>query len=328
LTEAGQPSSTPKRPRLRPKRRHLLALVLAIPLLLHVVAREAVASAVAYAPNASEAGPTPGRLRIPEVLAKRGVSSLETRVGPPNATIESWVVEPRAAEPKGTIVLLHGARMDKRSLAPVAAALVDAGYRAALVDLRGHGESSGRYLSYGSVESHDVSAVLDSLSERASLGCVGVYGFSYGGAVAVRLGAVDPRVKVTVAVSPFATLREVVGDYRRKYLPQPLNAIPDAWFQSAVDEAARIASFDPDASSPLQAAARSHAKLLLIHGTADTQVPLRHSQMLLRAGDEDTRLIAVPRAGHEAMPSDPTGVIRKEAVAWFERWFARGSCAP
>jgi dipeptidyl aminopeptidase/acylaminoacyl peptidase len=218
--------------------------------------------------------------------------------------------------------------MDKSSLAAVGAALADAGYRAVLVDLRGHGESTGRYLTYGAAESEDISALLDSLASNGTeLGCTGVYGFSYGGAVALRLAARDARVQAVVAVAPFASLREVVRDYRRKYLPEALQLVPDAWFQSAVDEAGQIAGFDPETAAPVRAVARSTAKLLLIHGTGDTQVPLRHSLELARAAGSEARVLTVPGASHDAMPSDASGLIRRETVGWFDRWFEREGCA-
>jgi len=253
---------------------------------------------------------------------------MDTPVDEPSARLESWVVTPRGpVRPKGTILLLHGVRMDKRSLSTVAEALSDAGYRTVLVDLRGHGESSGRFLTYGQVEARDVSTVLDDLSAHGHLlRCAGIYGFSYGGAVAVEAGARDRRITAVVAVAPFSSLREVVDDYRRKYLPEPLRWIPRAWFQAAIDEAGRIAAFDPDRSAPLNAVRASSADLLLIHGTADTQVPLRHSQALLGAARGNVRLVTVPGAEHGAMPADPSGLIRRETVAWFEHAFARASC--
>jgi pimeloyl-ACP methyl ester carboxylesterase len=216
-------------------------------------------------------------------------------------------------------LLLHGVRMDKRSLEPMAAALSDAGFRSVLVDLRGHGESDGRYLTYGAHEATDVSQLLDALEGRGqALGPVGVYGFSYGGAVAIDLGARDRRISGVVAVSAFASLRQAVEDYRQKYLPAVANALPDAWFQSAVDAAASWASFDPDASAPVRSIASSHAPTLLIHGDADTQVPLRHSQALLQASAGRAQLLVLPGASHDAMPGDRAHFIRDRVVAWFE----------
>lgn len=264
---------------------------------------------------------------MPAELVKRGAFSIETAVGPPAATLVSWVVEARTPRFKGTVVLLHGVRMDKRSLAAIGAALADDGYRAVLVDLRGHGESSGRYLTYGGVEAKDISSVLDALGGHGlTLGCTGVYGFSYGGAVALELSARDPRVSAVVAVASFSTLREVVDDYRQKYLPAPLSMIPGAWFQGAVDEAGRIATFDPDRIAPLRAVSQSSAALLLIHGTADTQVPLRHSQALFGAATGNARLLTVAGAEHAAMPVDATGLVRRETLAWFDQWLGNGAC--
>jgi dipeptidyl aminopeptidase/acylaminoacyl peptidase len=256
----------------------------------------------------------------PESLAKRGAFTLTTTIDRPPARLVSWVAPELERPVRGTIVLLHGLRMDKRELASVGTALVDAGYRAVLTDLRGHGESSGEYLTYGTREAEDVAAVLDTLAREGPLGPVGAYGFSYGGAVALTLGAADSRVQAVVAVAPFSSLRSVMADYERKYLPYPLKLIPDAWFQGAVDEAASLAAFDPDAQSPLHAVQRSREQILLIHGEDDNQVPLRHSQALAAAAGSRASVLTAPGGTHENMAFDPSGSLARQSVAWFDRW--------
>jgi dipeptidyl aminopeptidase/acylaminoacyl peptidase len=215
--------------------------------------------------------------------------------------------------------------MDKRSVVPVALSLSDAGFRAVLVDLRGHGESTGRYLTYGAVESLDLGAVLDALGEDRPA-CSGVYGFSYGAAVAIELSARDARIGAVVSVAPFSSLREVTTDYERKYLPTALQIVPDAWFQRAVDAAGERADFDPDRAAPVRSVARSKAHLLLVHGTADTQVPLRHSIAIARAAGDRAELVEVAGATHEDMPPDRSGAVRRAAVSWFERWLPHAGC--
>jgi dipeptidyl aminopeptidase/acylaminoacyl peptidase len=308
-------------------RRGLRAVGLSASVLLvvHVAAQTALAAAVALAPNSwsvtAPSGPPPAE------LGGRDVRPLITPVGPPVAELASWVIEPEAQPARGTILLMHGVRMGKESLARMGVALSDAGYRAVLLDLRGHGESSGRYLTYGEVEARDASAVIDAVASRSGpLGCVGAYGFSYGASVALELGARDPRVKAVVAVSAFSSLRSVSGDYREKYLPVPLRLLPDAWFDSAIDDASRLASFDPDASAPLLAVGRSQANMLMIHGAADSQVPERHSRALVGAARGRASLVSVPGAGHDDMPADATGIVRRETLAWFDRWLLASSC--
>src|SRR5688500_6385663 len=142
-------------------------------------ARHIVAWSIAVAPNAFQSA-RPGTLfPRPVELARRGAVRLETAGGSPSATVVSWLIEPQGSAPRGTVVLLHGVRMDRRSLVEVGVDFANAGYRSVLMDLRGHGESTGSYLTYGAVEARDVSALLDQLGARGGgLGCVGAYGFS------------------------------------------------------------------------------------------------------------------------------------------------------
>jgi pimeloyl-ACP methyl ester carboxylesterase len=306
----------------KPRGTRRLAWVLGIcaaGILLHLTCRSAVARAVAFAPNAGRAR-LPSPAPPPDVLAQRGGFTLTTVVGPPAARLVSWVAPEPTRVVRGTVVLLHGIRMDKRSLLPMGVALLDAGFRVVLVDLRGHGDSTGQYLTYGSREAADVQAVLASLAAVTPLGPLGAYGFSYGGAVALSLAALEPDVKAVVAVSTFSTLRAVVGDYRRKYLPGPLQLIPDAWFQGAVDDAAGLAGFDPDLQSPVRAVERSSERLLFIHGDADTQVPPQHSLELAHAAGPRATVVTLPGATHDQMPADPTGAVARESVPWFARW--------
>ena len=283
---------------------------------LHLAAREGVAAAVALAPNARlsvgrlEAFPLAGE------FAALGARRVQTHVASPAATLVSWVAPAPEVPTKGTILLLHGVRMDKRSLVPVAAALLDDGYRVVLTDLRGHGESSGDYLTYGAVEARDVSAVLDSVLVSEPAGPVGVFGFSYGAVVALELAARDERIHSVIAVAPFSSLRKVVADYEKEYLPAPLQLIPDRWFQGAVDEAGRLARFDPDARAPLAVMAGLRPSVLLIHGDADTQVPAYHSRALAQAAGGRARLVTLPNESHATIFA--SRAVRRETIAWFD----------
>ena len=272
--------------------------------------------AIAGAPNLASVTPLPTPL--PAELVERGARPFQAQLASAPGYLSAWVIEPPVSPAKGTILLLHGVRLDKRSSALVALSLNDAGYRTVLVDLPGHGGSGGRYLTYGAREPRELSRLLDALSASGvNLGPVGAYGFSYGAAVAIDLAASDQRVRSIVAVSSFASLRAVVGDYRRKYLPDALGFVPDAWFQQAVTGAGWLTNFDPDASAPVRNIAAS-AATLLIHGDADTQVPLWHSRQLERAAAGRAQLLVVRGATHDAMPRDTSQAVRREARAWFD----------
>src|SRR5207244_1942766 len=63
-----------------------------------------------------------------------------------------------------TVVLLHGYGVAQVARAPWAVRLAQEGWRCVLVDLRGHGKSTGRRIYFGLRESRDLSQLLDRLA--------------------------------------------------------------------------------------------------------------------------------------------------------------------
>ncbi len=258
------------------------------------------ASAIVNAPNRGSSAPRAtlhGELRV--------------RVGPPTADLSLDILTPDA--PRGTVFVLHGIRADKDVVRGWGAMLVNAGFRAVLIDLRGHGRSTGDFLTFGVTESRDLAQVLDDLDARdLRTGPVGVLGFSYGAGVGIEWAAIDARVRAVVAVAPFASLREVVHDY--------VPMLSSGFVNGAIDLAGQRAGFDPDEASPVRAITRTDAPVLLIHGLDDGQVPPWHSVRLFDARREHTRLLLIPGADHASIARDPS--ITENVPRWFERYLA------
>lgn len=262
-------------------------------------------------------------------LARLGVSrQLRADVGPPAASLSMWVVDPAGdvgARPKGTVLILHGITDRKDSMLGIAKPLAAAGYRAVLVDLRSHGRSGGRWLTFGVVESADLRQAVDALAAHGLLaGDVGVFGPSYGGAVAIQYAAADPRVRAVVAVCPFTSMRDVTPRVVRMYAPWPANwLLLDSTIDRAVTQAGRIASFDPAAASPLTAIARTDAHVLLVHGNDDVKIPPSHSRRLHEAAPGHSTLLLVDGEDHDTILANASGRrVVGEAVRWFDQWLA------
>jgi pimeloyl-ACP methyl ester carboxylesterase len=297
--------------RLRPSRRAAVFLAghalrwLAESALGVLPLQDALAKVIIQAPAAGQPEPpaTAGELRV--------------AVGPPAASIALEAVPPAdGSPPRATVFLLHGIRDRKESLRPWAAMLARAGYRAILVDLRGHGRSTGDVLTYGVVEAADLVQVLDALSGRGLVtGAVGVMGHSYGAATAIHWAGRDARVAAVVAVAPFASLRDVVPGYTIVPLPPPFVA-------RVIDRAGAMGDFDPDAASPLEAIARTRAPVLLIHGRADARIAPWHSERLHAAAPHRSELVLVDGAGHDDVTGAPGTRLAERSVAWFDAAFA------
>ena len=70
---------------------------------------------------------------------------------------------------RGTIFLLHGYGLNKETMMPWGLVLAKAGYRVVLVDLRGHGHSTGDRIYFGGIERTDLVQCLDALMQRRIL---------------------------------------------------------------------------------------------------------------------------------------------------------------
>jgi len=111
---------------------------------------------------------------------------------------------PAIVEERGTIVILHGYSVNKETMIPWAFVLAQAGYRVVLVDLRGHGQSSGDTFSCGKYETRDLVQALDHLYAQGLCGeKVGVLGLSFGANLGLYWAARDPRVRTVVAIAPY-----------------------------------------------------------------------------------------------------------------------------
>lgn len=208
------------------------------------------------------------------------------------------MIDPEGA-PRGTVLVLHGIRDHKSSMLGVGRALARRGMRAVLVDLRGHGASSGQFLTYGVVESRDLVQLVDQLEALGiAEGPLGVYGPSYGGAVALQHAAIDPRVRAVASLSTFSSLRDVVPPYARLSFPGLADLLPAAFVDAVVDEAGTLADFSPDAANTTRAIAHTRARVLLIHGDADRHIPFAQARSLYRACGERCSLMPIAGADH------------------------------
>ncbi len=284
-------------------------------------------SAIAYAPNAKRATE---ELVEPPAEALRGLQvarALRVPVGPPAAELSVWILDPRTSAPRATVLVLHGIHDSKRSMLGLGRALAAAGYRAILVDHRGQGSSSGRWLTYGVVEAVDCSQLLDALARQGLLARpLGVVGFSYGGAVGLQLAGRDPRVVAVVSVSAFAALDEsLIARYARRFAPGPGHLLTQGQLAGGIARASQLTGVDLRQASAERAVARTRAPVLLVHGDADRNVPVEHARRLhAAAGPQRSRLVILPGKDHLGALADASGQVRRELLAWLERWLVSG----
>ncbi len=216
---------------------------------------------------------------------------------PDKIEIDVWILKasPKAL-PQGTVLAIHALGDAKIAYLMLAKLLAEKGFNVVLADLRAHGRSTGRYVTYGALEKHDQRRVIDALYEEKLISePLLAFGVSLGGSVAIQYAAVDPRVKGVMAMAPPKDLKSVA----RKLIDAP--NMSDEDLDDVLARAGEIGKFDPAAASTLEAIAKVRCPVLLVHGKLDKIVPYTDSEELKKAAGGPVELELIPLAGHIGM---------------------------
>lgn len=219
------------------------------------------------------------------------------------------------ADADTTIILFHGYRsFGENDFGCVLSYYYEErGMRVLLVDQRAHGESEGRYITFGILERYDCLAWAEYIAARFPGERIILDGLSMGSTTVMMASALPlpAEVKCVVAdcgfTSPDAILRKVGRELH----------VPVSIFLGGVYFLCRtVAHFDPCAVTAPLALAKTQLPVLMIHGTGDDYVPCEMSYENAKAGGDRVRLLTVEGAGHGmSYLTDPETV--KGALAAF-----------
>ncbi len=221
------------------------------------------------------------------------IDACATISGVDKTPIDVWVLNGKAgAAHKGTAIILHGFKDTKADFPYFHAArpLTRLGYDVVLIDLRAHGRSGGRYITFGAKEKRDVQAVMDALArKKLAAEPFYVFGANLGAAVAIQYAAIDPRVKGVVALAPYRDFAGIAA-WQLHFL-NPVMQPRDV--QKEIADTAKLGGFDPADASTLEAAKKLTCPLLLVHGLLDLSIPLQHSEDIFKAagGPKELRVL-------------------------------------
>jgi hypothetical protein len=219
--------------------------------------------------------PTTGPLKLASSV------TLESDTGD---RIRAWWLEGKHRAP---IVFVHGTDAARDQLLPEAEVLQEAGFSVMLLDLPGHGESSGKP-RWGRPERSAIRAAIGFASGRAPGVGVGLFAFSAGAMVAAQEASANDRVQTVVLTGVPADFdNHIMAVYSRWGW---LSSYPAVW-------AAHLAGYRNDAPTTVEAVAKV-SRVLVVTGTADTIVPFSESLRVFQAAREPKVLQSVAGAKH------------------------------
>jgi pimeloyl-ACP methyl ester carboxylesterase len=219
--------------------------------------------------------------------------------------LDFWMMPETNAPPRpeppdrhATIFVLHGYLLNKETMTAWAFFLAQAGYRVVLVDLRGHGQSTGDTVSFGQHETEDFRQLLDYLKARGLCDdTVGVLGYSYGADLALHWAAHDSRVRTVVAIAPYNHPEDAVERFT-----QEMNIHVS---HRAVEKALVLASARMNINwadwSGETAIRQVRVPVLLIGGGKDTISRPDDIATLHAAAAGESKVIEIPMADHSVI---------------------------
>jgi pimeloyl-ACP methyl ester carboxylesterase len=202
------------------------------------------------------------------------------------------------ADPRGTVILLHGYALAQFSMVPWALRLAQDGWQCVLVDLRGHGKSTGPRIYFGLQEVKDLSQQLDELTRDGRLKApVAVMGESYGAALALRWKAVEPRVQMVVAIAPYAGLSNAVMNLREEYA----DWLPKTFIKVGLKQLPVILKTNAAELDTTTEMARCPMRAYFVAGAEDKIAPVAEVKKLYMLAAPGSKMIVVPDATHETV---------------------------
>ncbi len=188
----------------------------------------------------------------------------------------AWFVPGRGAPPRPAVLIANGNAGDRSDRAPLATALMRAGYSVLLFDYRGYGGNPGSPTEEGLL--NDARAAADHLQDRPDVdhARVAFFGESLGSAVVTAL-AVERPPSALILRSPFMSFA-AVGSHHYPWLP--------------------VAQFIRDRYPIDEQISGVRAPVLIIAGDADAIVPLRFSRAVFERAVEPKRLVVIDGVGH------------------------------
>jgi dipeptidyl aminopeptidase/acylaminoacyl peptidase len=238
------------------------------------------------------------------------------------ATLRGWSIRPLQGN-GDAVILLHGVADNRMGVLGNADLLLRHGYAVLLPDARAHGTSGGYLATYGIKEADDIRRWFNWIQQSESPHCIDGLGESMGAAQLLQSLSTTPGFCAVVAESPFASFREASYDRLAKRLGA------GAWLgrtllRPAVEAGWLYARWkykvDFEQSSPQNAVAASSVPVLLIHGLKDTNLPPRHSEMIMARSSSRKPAVVLwepAEAKHTGAAAAEPEEFERRLIGWF-----------
>jgi uncharacterized protein len=205
--------------------------------------------------------------------------------------IHGWLVPGKPKQ--GVVLLLHPVRGDRRDMISRAEFLRKRGYAVLMIDFQSHGENRGYRITYGDLESRDVTGAIQYLHHKLPDEKVAVLGVQMG-ADAIVLAEDRPAVDAVILEQMYPTINRAIASRVRNNIG-PLAPL-FSWLIMTQMQAQK--EIPANRLSAIDRMSKLGAPVLIINGTADSHTTIEEARAELAAAAPPKELWAVEGAGH------------------------------
>jgi pimeloyl-ACP methyl ester carboxylesterase len=265
----------------------MVLIVLCVLLVAGLCGTVLIAGMLMSRPVQFEVGPPPPGLASAEAVRIPSGSG---------TTLSGWWLD---GEPGGgCIVLMHGVRRNRLSMARRAELLHQWGFAVLLFDFQSHGASPGRAITFGHLEALDADAAITFARLRLPNEHLGVIGVSLGGAAAL-LGPGPLNIEALVLESVFPDLRSALVNRLHIYLGPVMGRVL-APVLAPMFRLMMWAVLGVRATKlrPIDHIANVTTPVLIASGTRDRSTTIAEARSLFEHAADPKQFWAVEGAGH------------------------------
>jgi fermentation-respiration switch protein FrsA (DUF1100 family) len=211
-------------------------------------------------------------------------------------TLSGWWIGGQPG--RGCIVLMHGVRRNRLSMARRAELLHQWGFAVLLFDFQAHGASPGRAITFGNLEALDAAAAVGFARQRLPDERLGVIGVSLGGAAAL-LGPGPRQLDALVLESVFPDLRTALINRLHIYLGPVMGPVLAPVLAPMFRLLMRpVLGVRTPRLRPIDRIADVTAPVLIASGTRDRSTTIEEARTLFQHATDPKQFWAVEGAGH------------------------------
>jgi alpha-beta hydrolase superfamily lysophospholipase len=233
--------------------------------------------------------------------------------------LSAWSIRPRKNN-RRTVILLHGLSDNRLGMMGYAKLLLGHGFSVLLPDARAHGASGGQLATYGLLESDDIRHWFDWLQQTQHPGCVFGFAESMGAAQLLQSLQTEPHFCAVAVESPFSSFREIAYDRVGQFFhtgPWLGRTVLRPVVEVAFAYARWKYKLNFEQVSPEMAVAATKVPVLLIHGTNDRNIPVRHSRRMA-VNNPTLVLWEVPDTDHCGAISTAPQEFEQRLIRWLD----------